>query len=214
MAIYLDEYMMGADSNVVAFPHLLVCMGVVCVTDDKLFGIHLVNPTETKEATSAFATWLHGQGVKGDAIRTLYGAANLEVRYGDGSGATLRNRWEQEMVQIAGVLSFSGKARGFDASVIAPKDGFYAEFQADHVRHKCKILYKRNEKMTYTSMVKGEGVLPPIFKVNPGGTTSVVPPDVYPVNLATVNAAVKGTGSNKSLIHEVDWTLRLMKIVV
>jgi hypothetical protein len=224
MAIFLDENMMGADPDAVAFPHLLVCMGVVCVTNDRLFGIHLTTVREAKAVMPAFATWLRDQGVKGDAIRTVYGAANLEVRYGDGSVATLRDQWEKEMAQIAGVLGFSGKAYGFDASVITPKDGFYARFEAEHTTHTCKIFYKRNEKMFYLA---SDRYYFNLLRVKPGETMPafvrsdgvevpeiVKPTKVDRVKSAIIAATVFPTRSNKGLLHEVDYALRLMEVKI
>jgi hypothetical protein len=227
MAIYLDEDMMGADPNELGFPHLLVCMGLVCVTDNQLLGVHLTNVTHSQKVVPCFATWLGEQGVGGGDIRSLYGSANLEIRYGGGTGKALKRQWEAEMAQIAGVLGFHGTAYGFDASVIAPKDGFYAEYRAVHASHTCAIYYKRNEKMIFTKMDSFSGAkLPTILWARPGNTTPaytrrlrdgsienvpeiVVPTRVTQVTSAVVGATVKATPSNKSLLN---CALRLMQV--
>ena len=226
MAVYLDENMMAADPAVIGFPHILLCMGVVCMTDTDLYGIHLTSVANATQAIPAFGNWLTGtHAVAGGAIRALYGTANLKVRYG--TGGDKKAQWKAEMKSIATAIGFAGKAYGFDTSIIDPVDGTYAEYHAQHAAHKCKIFYKRNEKMAFT-VRKGTDPagLPAIQKVTVGSSTparvrrdgTVDPAIVVPTTVATVTQAatvgadVVATTANKGQLHEVNYGLRLMSV--
>jgi hypothetical protein len=207
MPIYLDEDMMGDDPSEIGFPHLLICLGLVCVTDDRLLGFHGTSPESTAKAMPSFANWLGNQGVAGGDIRTLYGTANLRERY---KASHLKDKWKNEMTQIAGVLGFKGQVYGFDATAIDPKGGFYAEFHAQHLTHTCKLFYKASKKMTYT---KPGGTVADLHKV-------LIPSyDFQKIKVVTkqpqtISAAVIATDSNKGALHEVDYALRLMKLTI
>lgn len=195
MAIYLNEDRLGMDDQTIGFPHLLVCMGVVLLTRLNMYGVHIVDAANANNTVPQFNDYLEQQGViPGDMI-TLYGSCNFPVRYGDGGLAA----WRQEMRDIAGLIRFTGTARGFDTSIIDPADGTYVEYQRDAPRRKCRIYYKRNEKMTYT---QAPGVLPNVFLPQ---QNALVPSPFG--NTASANIVV--TPRNWGLLHEVNYFLRL-----
>jgi hypothetical protein len=44
MAVYLNEGDIGVDKQVIGFPHLMICMGVVLETKAWLYGMHFGDP--------------------------------------------------------------------------------------------------------------------------------------------------------------------------
>ncbi len=152
MPVYLDEQMIGLDSDVIGFPHLLLCMGFVTLTEDgggalNLSGIHLTDTVASQRAFPYFVEELYKSGVPAK-IHAIYGCCNRTVRYpgvGDPKAA-----WRTEMTGFAKMLGFKGPARGFDTGIIAPEDGTYVEYQLSRVGGRTiRIFYKRNEKMVY-----------------------------------------------------------------
>jgi hypothetical protein len=196
MAIYLDEVHMGHDTDLIGFPHLLLCMGLVYMINNDMYGVHLTNIEHTKNAIDMFDGWLKRMNVDRNNARALYGSANLKVRYGDNGSQT---EWKNEMTQIAGKLGYSGTVYGFDTSIISPKDGTYVQYESDN-NQRCKIFYKRNEKMNYGDMSHSEQV------VKISGTK--IRTDKF-VTMAS-SAGVKPTRSNKGQLHEVNYATRLM----
>jgi hypothetical protein len=228
MPIYLDENMMGADTSVIGFPHLLLCMGVVCATDEKLFGIHLTDVGDAQKVMPHFATWLGAQGVGTNDIRTIYTSANMAVRYGKDISVTTRiARRREELGALGNTLGYKGKIYFFDGSIIVPKDGYYAEFRAKHTTNRCRIFYKRNEKMVYTTTLSGQGALPETRLVVVGSTTPsrvrrdgtidpeiVIPDKLQNINRATTVAVGKRSGFHSGVPHELDYANRLISITV
>jgi len=199
MAIYLDEMQAGSDPNVIGFPHLLLCMGLVCVSrTNVLYGIHLDTPANTDDLINGFRRWaVNTAGFTPSNSIALYGSANWRVRYN--TRLHKRKEWKNEMTRIAGLLQYHGPVRGFNTSMISPKDGTYVEYHAD-VRKACRIYYKRHEKMTYGVLVHN----PNIAKIT-GPTTMRT--DRYITSRPS--AVVIRTTSNKGELHEVNYAIRL-----
>jgi hypothetical protein len=196
MAIYLNEDRLGKDDATIGFPHLLVCMGVVLLTRGNMYGVHIVEASDANQTIPRFATYLGQQGVIPGDMLTLYGSCNFPVRYDNGGAAS----WRQELRHIAGVIGYQGTAKGFDTSIIDPADGTYVEYQRDAARGRCRIYYKRNEKMAY---VHAPGVVPNVFRVTHGGA---IVADQFG-NEASAN--VIATPRNRGALHEVNYFLRL-----
>lgn len=195
MAIYLNEDRLGKDDQIVGFPHLLICMGVVLLTRQNMYGVHIVDASDANETIPQFAAYLGQQGVIPADMITLYGSCNFRVRYDDGGAAA----WRREMRHIAGVIGFQGTAKGFDTAIINPEDGTYVEYQRDQPGRRCRIYYKRNEKMTYA---QAPGVVPNVLWAQPHG---IIPSPFG--NPASAN--VVATPSNQGALHEVNYFLRL-----
>jgi hypothetical protein len=206
MPVYLDEEMVGVDQNVVAFPHLLVCMGVVCMTERNLYGIHLTNVERTNMAMDHFVNWLGSLGVTGNSIISVYGSANLPIRYQDVSGpsSNLTDLWKTEMNRIAGKLGYRGPIYGFDTSILDPKDGTYVEYQSQLPRPTCRIFYKRNEKVAYTAGQYNGGA---------PNMAQIQGENLIPVIIPRTGASVIATKHNQGLLHEVDYAIRLMSYI-
>ncbi|MGA7802283.1 MAG: hypothetical protein WCC36_15910 [Gammaproteobacteria bacterium] len=201
MAIYLDEVHVGNDPDLIGFPHLLLCMGLVLVTSDNMYGVHLTNIEYTNDTIDAFSGWLASVGVNGSAGRALYGSCNLQVRYGSNGN---KARWVTEMTTIANKLGYRGDILGFDTSIISPKDGTYVEYRSD-LNKPCKIYYKRHEKMDYGGFLHDGNV----GKIKPDGS-------IRTDKGVTMRASadVVRTKSNKGNLHEVDYARRLMSFLL
>jgi hypothetical protein len=64
MAAYLGECEAGADRELIGFPHLLLCMGVVLQTKAFLYGFHFDNNDMgvTPELAGAFLDFIGRKG--------------------------------------------------------------------------------------------------------------------------------------------------------
>ena len=210
MAIYLDEDHLGKDSNLVGFPHLLVCMGIAVLTRNFIYGVHIVEKSDANDTIPGFGRFLGNQGVDSRDMIALYGCCNFKIRYGDGNNR--KDLWKAELRHIAGVIGFAGSARGFDTSIINPADGTYVEYVRTPNKNKCKIFYKRNEKMNYTGQA-GNNVSRVVTRLN----RVTLAPEMHIVGarLGSHGAAnIIATNSNKGRLHEVNYAMRLKEFTI
>jgi hypothetical protein len=205
MAVFLKEAQTGAARDLIGFPHLLVCMGVVLQTKAFLYGCHFDRPAHTEGLANAFAAYMRKSwGDPQNGVR-LYGIGNWKVRYDNGG----RKAWQAEMEQIAKALGYTGPVSGFDTGIIAPRDGTYVEFRPEYDRQRCRLFYKRNEKMSYTTKhiagneIKGTGFA--AYERRGEETEMVETRGLVDV----VTEAAVSSNSKKGL-HEVDYFLRLV----
>ena len=210
MPIYLNENQAGSDRQAIGFPHLLICMGVVMQTGAWLYGYHFDNPTRTTESAAAFADFIASRGGKAANAVRLYGVANWSVRYHGGG----KNAWRAEMHTIATALGYQGRASGFDTKIINPQNGTYVEFIPEYPQRRCRIYYKRNEKMTYT-----DAFVSPLptksmeaYSGNFTADGSMAPNPGYVKHTTTADLVV--TPSNKGTLHELNYFLRLVTVTV
>lgn len=204
MVLYLNESQAGCDQDTVAFPHLLVCMGVVLETGARLYGFHFDNQADSGSQAGLFAAFIANQnGTVPQGVR-LYGCTNWKIRYPDRGRAA----WKAEMQAIASAIGYTGKVSGFDTGIINPQDGTYVEYIAEHAQGRCRIYYKRNEKMCYTQTVVS-GLNPPqnLASYSKRGTDQFVPAQGYIKH--TTGAAIYGQ-SKKRRLHELNYFLRLV----
>ncbi len=204
MAIYLDEDQFGNDTALVGFPHILLCMGVVVMTSNDLYGAHLGWPgTPSDNVITQLRTLINNNNVADD-MKALYGCCNRVARF---HGANDKKAaWKAEMTGYANTLQYTGNVYGFCTSIITPKDGTYVEYHPEYQQDKCKVFYKRNEKMTYTS-----GNAPANVHKYSQHLGQVVPFGHLP---ATTGASVVVTKSNKGQLHEVNYFLRMTSFEV
>lgn len=202
MAIYLNEMEFGNDAACVGFPHLLVCMGVLALTTNDMYGAHLDSVGGDSDTVITEVDNLMTQNAA-TAIKALYGCCNRTVRYGSSDP---KEDWKTEMKNIAGLLNYTGKVYGFDTEVIDPKHGTYVEYQPDYPKELCAVYYKRNEKMTYT-----RGNAPATVQRVHHFHHTVVP---IKSNMATTGASIMATPSNHGKLHEVNYFLRMTEITV
>jgi hypothetical protein len=85
MPVFLDEQMVGIDSDVIGFPHLLVCMGFVVRSDsgnghENLSGIHLTDLAASQRAFPLFVQELVDSGTSAKMIE-IFGTCNRGIRY-------------------------------------------------------------------------------------------------------------------------------------
>ncbi len=203
MAVYLNESQAGCDNALVGFPHLLVCMGVVLETGAWLYGFHFDVPGESQAQAAAFAAFIADRGgTVANGVR-LYGCANWSSRYGGGG----KDAWRTEMRNIATVLGYHGQVSGFNTAIINPQDGTYVEYLPDYAQQRCRIYYKRNEKMDYTTTAVANLPNRNIagYRMNANG--QMVPRTGYVTY--TSDAQIQATQSNHGQLHELNYFLRL-----
>ena len=211
MAVFLNEAQAGCDKELLGFPHLLLCLGVVLQTEAWLYGYHFDAPSQTAANTVAFANFFRDRGGIGTNGVRLYGAGNWTSRY-DGR----KQGWMAEMRGIAGALGYHGPVCGFDTSIIAPEHGTYVEYRREFGADRCRIFYKRNEKMDYTdTSYMGASALPSrnIASFSYDQFTSQMVPAPGSIKV-TDRASLQITPSNEGQLHEVNYFLRLVSFTV
>jgi len=210
MPVYLNELEIGTATDLIGFPHVLLCMGVVAMTGNALYGLHVdvTTPATRDGAYRALHGFMQARGA--GPIVALYGSCNHTKRYPDAVNRVAA--WQAEMTVLAGILgNWHGPARGFSTAFIEPRDGTYIEYRPDFANGACQIHYKRHEKMQAPDRVQHSptsGFNPDITKYHPGRDALV------PVYLEVVSADVKPTWSNKGQLHELDYANRLLEFAV
>lgn len=202
MAIYLDENQLGRDANCIGFPHLLLCMGLVVMTDGTLYGAHLALPgRQSDDVVPALADLIAARHAPAD-MTALYGCCDRQARY---QGSMNKKRaWKAEMRQHARRLNFNGEIYGFCTSIVSPQNGTYVEYLPQYPQRRCRVFYKRNEKMNY---VRADGPANVRFyRPYTGATVNA--------DRGTVNASVMATASNRGRLHEVNYFLRMSSFSV
>lgn len=199
MPVYLNESEFGVANDVVGFPHLLVCLGFLALTGNAMYGMHSDIRAESGALAMELRELMRERGVNDGDIVRLYGCCNLRKRYEFGD---LRKHWEIEMRELALACNFHGPVGGFDTGIIAPQDGTYVEYRPQFNQGRCKIFYKRNEKMNYQRVpVPRAAVNPDIRKLH-----GLVPRNV---GYETISSDVIATQGNRGRLHEVDYAQRL-----
>ena len=202
MGIYLDEDQLGRDDDVVGFPHLLLCMGICLHTRQSMYGVHIVVNAARGNTIPSFAQYINQMNTLAQDMTGLYGCCNFKVRYG---GNDAQGRWKAELTHVANQIGFTGPVRGFDTSIIDPKDGTYVEYVRNGNADKVKIFYKRNEKMDFS---KSTASNPSVVRAGKNA------PQILPVGKHTSDANINATEKNKGKLHEVSYTLRLKTFTV
>ena len=202
MTIYLDENQLGDDRNCIGFPNLMSCMALVVMTDRNLYGAHLALPGEQSDAVvPALADLIAAHHAPAD-MKALYGCCDRKARY---QGSMNKKRaWKAEMRRHAQQLNFNGNIYGFCTSIVSPYNGTYVEYFPDYIQNKCRVYYKRNEKMNY---VKNYGPSNVQFHSPYTGLTANA-------NLTTINASIIATDGNRGRIHDVNYFLRMTSFFV
>ena len=210
MPVMLDEEMMGRDDTIIGFPHLLLCIGVVLVTGNELWGVHISSQATAQQVFNAFWGYCTGRGLAVGAVTAVYGGCNWNVRYGPPNQPATRQAWEAEMTGFANHMGYHGAVRGFDFSIIAPKDGAYMEYRRQiGGTQPCRIFYKRHEKT-----VRAAATHTPL-----AGNADVVSYSIRNGNfrlLALPSSGITGKVStfHSGVMHEVDYALRLVQFNV
>lgn len=202
MAVFLKEDQFGADDAVVGFPNLISCMGVVLLTKANQYGVHAVMHCGDDQVIPEFAKFLKREDVGTSVMVGLYGCCNFKERYRTAHASA----WREEMRNIARTIGFSGTVRGFDTSIIAPAKGTYVEYRPNQAHDKCRVFYKRDEKMFYLPGIKEMVVLPGVFSATPTGQGGFKP---TPSGEGKMAASVTPSTGNHGQLHEVNYFLRM-----
>ena len=207
MPVFLNEAQAGRDREVVGFPHLLICMGVVLQTPAFLYGYHFDGGSPAENAR-AFAGFVHDIG--GDAAngQCLYGCGDWTERF---KVANRAQAWRDEMRTIARTIGYRGLACGFDTSIIGPQNGTYVEYRPDFGKGTCRIYYKRDEKVGYVDQtVPNNQRHLKAYKQDPMafGTPQEGRLMLKPMLAETTSATIPGK------LHEVDYARRLVLFTI
>ncbi len=145
MPIYLDEDMVGQDPNCIAYPHLLLCMGVTfLLSDGSLLGAHITTH-DTEAAVLGKMTNTIGLLPPGTTADRLYLTGNAGIHFGGAMDAHAKAR----------ALGYGAIVYMFDTSMIKPKDGTFVMLTSNGPGVHPGIQYKRNEKLAYTTAQVG-----------------------------------------------------------
>jgi hypothetical protein len=196
MPVYLNALEIGTADDVVGFPHGLPCMGVVAMTGNALFGLHLDATTPATRDGACRA--LHGFMLARQAgpVVALYGSCNHAKRYPDTANRIAA--WQAEMQVLAGCLGgWHGPARGFNTAFIEPRPGTFIVYRPDFAAARCQIHYKRNEPIDDArgGHAPAAGADPDIARYDPGRDA--------PIDLrsAATTAAIRQIWSDRGQLH-------------
>lgn len=144
MPIFLNENEVGFDTQLVGFPNLGACMGVVVLTDQGMFGFHPM--PRVREKYPVFAQYIQQKAPTATLLR-FYGSCSWKLRYNLGAYG-----WKDEMRDIANAIGFHGKVKGLDTSQAShgeKRDDHcnYVEYRPVGGGQKCEIYYKKMDKM-------------------------------------------------------------------
>ncbi len=208
MAKFLVEEEVGYDPQHIGFPNLGGCMALVLLTDQGLYGFH-ITPGNARKAP-VFLQFIQNTG-PGGTMKRLYGSCYFLNRYaGKVNGLDSLGQWKDEMKNIANALGFHGKVTGYDLSTWnshsdktmkdvlgnkTHKGVNYLEYVKDPSGQKCRIFYKKMEKMQLTP--GAFAATDPIRKIMGSNLANPVK------NTITSSADIVTTTGNKGKLHEV-----------
>lgn len=208
MAKYLDERQIGFDLNVIGFPNLGDCLGVVLQTTAGLYGFHVFGLGGQMNSTFASYVSTH-TSMSGAAMTHLYGACYHPNRYGGKNSP----KWQAEMAKLATDLGYRGPVTGCDLSKgtkIGKTESTYAEFRRNG-KGECDMFYKRMSKMTTATSPSGSGPDIKLIRKDMAAMKSKgLTHDDTPIymsaklpGLETTASSIVATKSNKGLLHQV-----------
>ncbi len=127
-------------------------MAVVLQTNAYLYGFHFDSPPRSGEYADALKDFItRKSGDVSNGVR-LYGCCHHVNRNSNRNPRSTNadTAWRDEMKLIAQRLGYTGRITGFDTAIIDPRKGTYIEFRRVRGSDKCRIFYKRHEKMDHT----------------------------------------------------------------
>jgi hypothetical protein len=131
---YLLEHEYGYDTDAIGFPSISGCHAIVYQTTGGLFGFHNAGGSaEDTWATRAqgFAGFVQKHLGNGSGLQ-LYGCSFVgDNRRGYTMGKVMKH-WKEELKEVAAVLGYKGKIRGYDLAATGIEDpaSAYVEYQA------------------------------------------------------------------------------------
>jgi len=143
---YVSERELVFSPDVLGFPSIMGCHGIVYVTNAGLFGYHNYGgeiPGQYNDRATAFANFVAGHPNGPGVGSALFGACYL-TQAGDtlrAYGANPRQKWIAELTAFASALGFNGPIYGYDFGTF-PGIGAsaYSEFQ--RVNATCVVQVK------------------------------------------------------------------------
>lgn len=137
MAIYLDEEMVGEDPNEVAYPHLLLCMGVTCVLDNGvLIGSHVTNGNTERVLLAEMRQRIEAHHPH--IPRKLYITGDI-ARHDSQGGMPVTDK--------ARALGYIGEVKTFDTGTLNPTDGSFVRITSDN-HGNCTVVAMLNQEAT------------------------------------------------------------------
>jgi hypothetical protein len=160
MAIYLDEEMIGRDGGEIAYPHLLLCMGItVLLRDGSLVGAHLTNGNSEAGMLAEVANQVQASGVN---PYLLYVTGHLAKHFGQGGSMPHEK---------ARAIGYTGDVMVYDTGALEPTDGSFVRVVSNGGNAQCTLYAMRDEEAKpYPLKV---GALPGVVRFS-GGVTQPV----------------------------------------
>lgn len=140
MTVYLDEDHVGHDLHSIAYPHLLLCMGVTVIMGDRsVAGAHItIHDTEEK----VLVKLVELMSLIPATPRKLLLTGNFEIHQSFEGTFTPAEK--------ANAIGYKGKIICFDTASFKPKDGAFVRVISNGPVNDPTIEFKRNEKVTYS----------------------------------------------------------------
>lgn len=179
MAIYLDEDMIGADASMIAFPHLLLCMGVAVVMGDgSLIGAHFTTPKTEHSLLNGMRRTIVRNG---SGMSQLYCMADLAEHIQKYGGLDITGK--------AQALGFTGQGYVADFGVLKPTSGTYAQVTTNGAAQRATVRCKLDQQMAYTRGQGGANVLKVVHKSGSDPNDAHTQNRLVPVTTFTLGAA-------------------------
>jgi hypothetical protein len=160
MAVFLDEDQVGADPIVVAYPHLLLCMGAtVLMSDGSLIGAHYTTTHSEDKVGAAMAELIQ---LTPATMHRLYLTGNVKIHVDQLGGGNYRAK--------AAAIGYQGDVCIFDTSKFKPTDGTFVKITSLGPGKNCLVEWRLNEEMRYETAMSRETKT---WKVGPGATRPV-----------------------------------------
>lgn len=122
MTIYLDEDCVGEDPNEIAYPHLLLCMGVTCqLQNGRLIGAHITNDSTEQTVLKEMKRRIDSDPSKPVA---LYITGHL-INHWNNKGGSPEAKAKQ--------LGYRGDVYGYDTARLNPTDGSFVKINSQAV---------------------------------------------------------------------------------
>jgi hypothetical protein len=220
VAVFLDEMQCGTDRRMIGFPNLMLCMGVVLLYKDDMFGMHFTHPGCSVANAQVLRHYTKSLGLKPNDAVALYGCCNWDQRYA-AHGALAKQRWKDDLRLIAKLLKYSGPARGFDTTIIASAEpGRYIEFRPAYPQKRCRIFWKVQQPADFTRLALTAATAPlevgrtvVEYRRDPMTDQFGLATGNRDVTLTTAFADTGGAAAGETLA-EIDYAQRLIQFTV
>ena len=147
MAIYLNEEQVGSDQTVVAYPHLVLCMGLTLQMDDgSLIGAHFTTSSSEEKIAGKILNEIADHG--GQPTK-MFLTGNFHEHVTTHGGRDYTGK--------ADLIGYAGDVLCFDTQKIKPKQGTFVRLTSLGAGNGCHVEYKREERVVYTDTSGNRG---------------------------------------------------------